>query len=286
MGVFGGDATHLHSWGSIFVQDVLVPLRKKPFGPRQHLFALRCSIIGVALFAFLFGALYRQVDYIFMWWSVTQAIYVGGVGSAIIGGLYWKKGTTVAAWTSLFVGSVLSVTGIIVRQVDSDFPLNGVQISFWASFIAIFLYVVVSLLTNKKDFNMDRLLHRGAYAATKEPKDVSAIAGVLFAWSILLSGIFIVGTTWNYFSRWPDAFWPPFWHIVGLGFPIFFALVTGIWFTWGGVLGIGRFFIRLRAERIDHLDDGTVKDHQNLDDRGSPGLNAKCADEFGPWVSH
>jgi solute:Na+ symporter, SSS family len=305
MGVFGGDATHLHSWGSIFVQDVLVPLRRKPFGPRQHLFALRCSIIGVAIFAFVFGALYRQVDYIFMWWSVTQAIYVGGVGSAIIGGLYWKKGTTAAAWTALFVGSVLSVAGIIVRQINSDFPLNGVQISFWASFVAIFLYVIVSLLTHKEDFNMDRLLHRGSYASAKEPINISAtstsrqvwlgrligidenfskgdkwIAGALFAWSMLLSGIFIVGTTWNYFSRWPDSFWPPFWHIVGLGFPIFFALITGVWFTWGGVLGIGRFFKRLRAERINHLDDGTVKDHQNLDDRGSPDLNAKPADEY------
>ncbi len=32
MGIFGGDATHLHSWGSILVQDVFVPLRRKPFG--------------------------------------------------------------------------------------------------------------------------------------------------------------------------------------------------------------------------------------------------------------
>lgn len=37
MGIFGGDATHLHSWGSIFVQDFLISLRKKPFGPRMHL---------------------------------------------------------------------------------------------------------------------------------------------------------------------------------------------------------------------------------------------------------
>ncbi|SDU18015.1 solute:Na+ symporter, SSS family [Verrucomicrobium sp. GAS474] len=294
MGVFGGDATHLHSWGSIFVQDVLVPLRKKPFGPRQHLFVLRCSIIGVALFAFLFGALYRQVDYIVMWWSVTTAIYVGGVGAAIIGGLYWKKGTAAGAWAALFAGSTLSVGGIIARQMNPHFPLNGVQISFSVTFISILLYVVVSLLTNKGDFNMDRLLHRGAYAIAEDPKTTGDApsqakrhwlsrligidenfskgdkwtAGLLFAWSLCFTLLFIVGTTWNYLSPWPKTVWPSFWHVVGFGFPVFFAIVTGIWFTWGGVRGIGRFFTHLGGERVNHLDDGTVRDHRNLDERG------------------
>jgi SSS family solute:Na+ symporter len=68
MGLFGGDSSHLHSWGSIFVQDVLLPLRKKPFGPRQHILILRLSILGVALFAFLFGSLVRQTEYVYMWW--------------------------------------------------------------------------------------------------------------------------------------------------------------------------------------------------------------------------
>ena len=290
MGTFGGDATALHSWGSIFVQDVLVPLRKKPFGPRRHLFVLRCSIIGVALFAFLFGTLYRQVDYIMMWWSVTTAIYVGGVGAAIIGGLYWKKGTTAGAYTALAVGSILSLSGIVARQIDPQFPLNGVQISFSVTLLAIFLYVAVSLLTNREDFNMDRLLHRRAYAAPKPPSPAGQtpswlgrligldenfskgdkwIAGLLFVWSSLLSLTFIVGTTWNFISPWPAAVWPAFWHVVSIGFPIFFAVVTGIWFTWGGIRGIRGFFERLRSERVNHLDDGTVKDHQNLDERAS-----------------
>ncbi|WP_197673030.1 hypothetical protein [Verrucomicrobium sp. GAS474] len=293
MGVFGGDATHLHSWGGIFVQDVLVPLRKKPFGPKQHLRALRCSIIGVALFAFLFGAFYRQVDYIAMWWALTCAIYVGGVGAAIIGGLYWKKGTTAGAWTALFVGSTLAVSGIVWRHLDAHCPLNGAQISFGTCLIAMSLYVIVSLLTHREDFNMDRLLHRGAYAKAPEPGHeivaVAArkplglsrligfdenfslgdkwIAGALFAWSSLFSVLFVVGTIWNYIAPWPAAFWGSFWHVVGLGFPIFFAVVTGIWFTWGGVRGIRDFFRRFRLERNNPLDDGTVKNHQNLDER-------------------
>ncbi|HEY8967401.1 MAG TPA: hypothetical protein VIM58_13205, partial [Candidatus Methylacidiphilales bacterium] len=289
MGIFGGDATHLHSWGSIFVQDVLVPLRRKPFGPRQHLLALRCAIAGVAFFAFLFGALYRQVDYVFMWWAVTVAIYVGGVGAAILGGLYWKKGTTQGAWAALVSGASLSVGGIVARQLDPAFPLNGIQISFAATCVALSLYVGVSLLTCREDFNMDRLLHRGAYArkdaaAGKEPfrgswlarlagidRDFSRadrwIAGLLLAWTLGLAGVFVVGTFWNWLSPWPRPAWLAFWRVVGLGFPIFFACATGIWFTWGGVRGISRFLRRLREERINHLDDGTVKDHQNLDER-------------------
>ena len=60
MGIFGGDSTHLHSWGSLFVQDVLVPLRKRPFGTKQHIKVLRRSITGVAIFVFLFGAFFPQ----------------------------------------------------------------------------------------------------------------------------------------------------------------------------------------------------------------------------------
>ena len=33
--------TYLHSWGSIFIQDVILPFRKKPFSPKQHIWLLR-----------------------------------------------------------------------------------------------------------------------------------------------------------------------------------------------------------------------------------------------------
>ncbi|HEY0256897.1 MAG TPA: hypothetical protein VGC39_05605 [Candidatus Methylacidiphilales bacterium] len=292
MGIFGGDSTQLHSWGSIFVQDILVPLRNKPFGARQHLRMLRLSIIGVATFAFIFGSLFRPADYILMWWAVTQAIYTGGAGSAIIGGLYWKKGTTTGAWAALITGSVLSVGGIIAKQVyDRQFPLNGVQISFFATLIAIAIYVIVSLLTNREDFNMDRMLHRGAYAKIKpvvgEPvisphgnvwlgKLIGLdenftltdkwIACSLFGWTLIWFLVFIIGTIWNQIDPWPTSVWASFWHVVAIGLPIFFAVVTGVWFTWGGLRDMKDLFRRLGGERVNHLDDGTVINHQNLDE--------------------
>ena len=287
MAVFGGDATHLHSWGSILIQDVLLPLRKKPFRPQQHIWILRCSITGVAVFGFLFGIFFQQTEYISMWFQVTQAIFTGGAGSAIIGGLYWKKGTAEAAWAAMIAGSGLSVGGILCRQIyGHSFPLNGLQISFFAALIAIAVYIVVSLLTCREDFNLDRMLHRGAYAtgavkvAPRRKISLSSligfddnftrsdkwIAGGLFGYSMIYLVLFLVGTAWNLIAPWPLSVWSSFWHVVGVGLPVFFAVVTGVWFTWGGVKDMRSLFRRLGQEQVNALDDGMVVNHRNLDE--------------------
>ncbi len=295
MGIFGGDATHLHSWGSIFVQDFLVPIRKKPFGPRLHLLILRCSIIGVGCFSFLFGTFFHMTDYITMWWSVTTAIFVAGAGSAIIGGLYWKRGTAAGAWAAIITGCTLTLGGIIGQQVyahaNLHFALNGLQIAFFSSLFSIVAYVITSLLTCHKSFNLDRMLHRGPYASIKsrlgeasvKPKGKVGwskwigfdenftlgdkwIAGGLFGWGMLWFSVFCVGTLWNLMAPWSNETWANYYHVVGVAFPILFAVLTGIWFTWGGVRDIRALFRRLDVERANPLDDGTVVDHQNLDE--------------------
>jgi SSS family solute:Na+ symporter len=108
--------TYLHSWGSIFIQDVILPFRKKPFTPKQHIWLLRFSIIFVAIFIFCFSMLFKQNEYILMFFSITGAIFLGGAGACIIGGLYWKRGSTSGAWAALIIGCVLAVGGMILRQ--------------------------------------------------------------------------------------------------------------------------------------------------------------------------
>ena len=80
--------TYLHAWGTIFVQDVILPFRRSR-SPKASGYCL--SILGVAIFAFFFSLLYTPTQYIAMFLAITGAIFVGGAGSAIIGGLYWKR---------------------------------------------------------------------------------------------------------------------------------------------------------------------------------------------------
>lgn len=285
MGVFGGDSSHLHSWGSILVQDVVIPLRRKPLSQAQHIRALRLGVIGVAVFAFLFGSLFRQTEYIFMWWAVTSAVFIGGAGVVIVGGLYWKKGTTAAAWSAMIAGSVLSVVGIGVRLAyGTRFPLNGQWVSMVVIGVAIAIYVVVSLLTSKVDFNMDRMLHRGAYADpdTASPSGAPRpakkftwgrlagfdenfsrtdkwITGALLVWSLLWFVVMVVGTVWNMTAPWPAEWWSAFWHIAGVGIPAFMTFVMAVWLTWGGIVNIRDLFRRLKTQTVDRTDDGIVQ---------------------------
>jgi solute:Na+ symporter, SSS family len=266
------DCSYLHSWGSIIVQDLVLPLRRSPEppSPTGHLRMLRWSIAGVTLFAFIFSALFRQTDFIYMYFSITATIFVGGAGSAIVGGLYWRRGTTAAAWTAMTVGSVLGVAGIVVRQLRPGFPINGVWMSAITMVIAVAAYVVVSLLGGGPGIDMDRLLHRGCWAVEGGARPAAGPAGPwwkrligmdhqftrrdkvisigIFAWNALWLVAFLVITAWNVlFRAWPLAWWSRYWFVAGALVPLLVGVFTTIWFAIGGVRDLRELLRGLEA---------------------------------------
>ena len=103
------------------------------------------------------------------------------------------------------------------------------------------------------------------------------IALSLFAWTMIWVVVLIIGSVWNAFSPLGDEFWAAYWHVVGIGIPVFLCFVTAIWFTFGGVRDIRRLFADLRREQVDALDDGTVVDHRNLNEVAGPSANKEGA---------
>jgi SSS family solute:Na+ symporter len=304
------DDTYLHSWGSVFIQDVLLPLRGKPLAPDEHLRWLRRSIIGVAVFSWCFSLLFPLNEYIFMWFSITGAIYLGGAGTAVIGGLYWKRGTTSGAWAGMITGSVLSVSGIVLNniiwpslerirsalpdwawlaQLPAEFPLNGVEMATIAAFSAMFVYVTVSLLTPDPRINMDKLLHRGAYAVAgehirrREPKLMARLFGMgseftktdrmiyylQIGWIAVWTGLFIVITVWNLTSKWSVIAWTRYWLITTVIVGVV-SLVTVVWFLIGGTYDIIDMIRRLRQVVQDANDDGVVRESFQEPDQSAP----------------
>jgi SSS family solute:Na+ symporter len=283
------DNSAYHSWGSIFLQDAIMPLRKKPFEKKEHLFWLRVSIVMIGVFAFTFSSFWTLRDYIFMWFQITNSIYVGGASCAIIGGLYWKKATAKGAWAGFLTGSILSVTGIILRQIYpgmtfpwSDQVIDGLYMAVFTIIIAYVVFIVVSLATHYKDFDMDRLLHRGAYAIAKDhphleigsrryrwlkrlgiTREFSPVDKIIYfaamGWTIVMVVTFIGWTVINVFNPMPSETWRVAWSYF---VPVMLLIVftTGIWFFIGGLRDVVRLFRGLAAVNPDANDDGSVND--------------------------
>ena len=289
--------TYLHSWGSIFIQDVIMPFRKKPFDKETHIKVLRYSIFGVAVFIFLFSLLFSQSQKIALYFAVTAAIFAGGCGAVIIGGLYWNRGTTSAAWTAMIIGAIIGVSGTLVKQI-SDIWLLDVNSYAQLKTILAFLkningqeywglgmasasisYIAVSLLFPKKPVNMDKLLNRGKYSIDGEvnivdeevkigwkifgmgkefTKNDKLIYILNYAWTGLWTLVFIIGTVYNLSNPVSDNAWMKFWE-----YYIYIHLVLSgivlVWFTLGGFIDLKSMITSLQSEVRDHGDDGWVE---------------------------
>ncbi|MBU0479157.1 sodium:solute symporter [bacterium] len=296
--------TYLHSWGSILIQDVILPFRKKPLEAKHHVSLLRWSIFGVAVFAFLFSLLFRQSEYILMFFAITGAI-VSGLGAAIVGGLYWKRGTTFAACTALTIGWVMAISRIVLRQIAPHFKniadrglflqfmdklnsINSQTVWFFIMLSCILSYIIISILTCRKPFNMQRMLHIGEYAvkgehvkASDAPKSIwwkimgiskefsrsdKFLAGALVVWNFGWFGIFLFGTIYNLIVDVPTDSWATFWHI-WIWLQLLIGIPATIWFTWGGIRDIKRLFKRLSTIKRNDMDDGTVVHHHLLGEK-------------------
>ncbi len=199
--------TYLHSWGSIFIQDVVMPFRRRPISPRHHLLLLRVAIIGVAVFIFLFSLLYQQNQAIALFLALTGTLFAGWSGACIIGGLYTRWGTTSGAWASGFVGVFMVMGWFILQSANTSLDTTGV--AFWglldwigveraqaiaawmierfpngqelwglSMFTCLLTYVVVSLgsqILRPHRFNIERLLNRGRYAIEGEAEMIDPV---------------------------------------------------------------------------------------------------------------
>ena len=221
------DDTRIFSATITVSQDVILPLRKKKLTPREHMWMVRWVAIGVGVFFFCGSSFMSQLDYISLFVSLMCTMWLGGCGPMLILGLYSRFGTTKGAWTSLLTGVFMALGGMFVQRqwanlvypwlrdngllegvknalttLSSPFmpyinwsvvtqdrcPINSYEWYFITMMTTLLLYVVVSLLTCKEKFNLDRMLHRGKYALDEQaslsvlrlniPKVISSLHGV------------------------------------------------------------------------------------------------------------
>jgi SSS family solute:Na+ symporter len=277
----------MHAWGGVLLQDIILPFRKQPLEPKAHLLALRAAIVFVGLVAFFLSISYNPKQSILMLFAAVNSIWLGPAGAVMLGGLYWKKGTARAAMATLLAGSLVGMVFFILQQgwpvwyANADFPINGQYCFLINILFSIALYVGISLLSREPDFKMDRMLHRGAYAAAGEAlpelrptcwwQTIFGItpmfnrrdritAYIIVGWFLFWLGTFIAGMTYGFLADPADAVWVRFWYVyLCLNFAVLVG--TTLWLGIGGIKDVLALFKTMSGASRDDSDDGTVSNH-------------------------
>lgn len=315
------DDSRIFSSTITLTQDVVMPFVKKQLTPKQHINVVRAVALFVGMF-FFFGSFFMsQLDYIDLFMTITTSIWMGGAGPIMIFGLYSRRGTSAGAFASLFTGTFITVGSIflqrnwagtvypflvktgwadpigrfieavssplnpwVVWKMDAiKYPINSKEIFFIAMLFSLAMYWIVSLLTCRKPFNLEKMLHRGEYADEQSIKPPAVkrsifsrligitpeysrgdkiIAYSVFSYTFVYRFIFtfIVVAVWNVFSPWKPAWWDKYFLITSLIVPGIVAAISSVWFLIGGIVDLRRLFIDLGNRReIDESDNGQVK---------------------------
>ena len=322
------DDSRIYSASLTITQDCVLPFRKN-MTPEQHVRMIRLVSIIVGLLYMLGSIFFAQLDYINLFVAIMWGMWAAGGGPVMIFGLYSRFGTAAGAFASLISGLVFTVGGVLFQRNWASviypwleknqlveivgnilsavsrpfnpvivwemnplkFPINSYEIYFFAIVFSIISYCVVSWLTCKTPFNLERMLHRGIYAIDEEKPQsswtwknfYSKIIGITpeyttgdkwIAWGVFVytiiyrfCGTFILVVIWNTISPWPVSRWGNYFLWVQLIIPAGLAVITTIWFGVGGFWDLKDFFRSLRNRESDHLDNGVVEGEVSLMDK-------------------
>ncbi|MBR7105232.1 MAG: sodium:panthothenate symporter [Lentisphaeria bacterium] len=329
--IISTDDSRIYSASATLVQDCIVPFFKNDtLTPERHVFLIRAVSIFVGVFFFIGSYFMAQIDYINMFVSIMYGMWMGGCGPMIVFGFYSRFGTAAGAWASLVSGMLINMSGIVFQRtwaahiypwleannlVDAvgnflttvsgpfnpyivwemnrlKFPINSYEVYFLAMATSLIVYIVVSLITYKEPFNLDRMLHRGKYAVEGEKKIhtvwsfktiFSKIIGItpeytrgdriiarsVFVYSFIYKFFvaFVLVVVWNMITPWPIEWWGHYFLVTFLVIPGIAAAITCVWFTAGSSRDLIYLYRDLKNRVVDHLDNGMVEGHVAISEK-------------------
>lgn len=161
---------YIMSWSTSIVNDCICPFRKNPYSKREHIRAVRTTVVVVCLLFFLFGMSYTPTTSLWAYlWLCANVI--GGTGIAVLFGMYWSRATTKGAYAAVLTCFVLPMADLVARRIylwrfgGVSFPVKPQTTGLYTYLIAIMLLVIVSLLSREKSRYWDlgktvRMLNR------------------------------------------------------------------------------------------------------------------------------
>lgn len=118
------NSSYLLGWSSIIAQDIVLPLRRRPLGPRGQVLLNRIANLFVSLFILFWGIWYTLPGPTYFYLNITASIFLGGTLATVVGGLYWKRAHTLGGYCALIAGAAGAV-GFFFFHVPANYAGLG-----------------------------------------------------------------------------------------------------------------------------------------------------------------
>lgn len=246
--------------------------------------------------ALIFGSGFSTLGLIIQrtWTSIHKFLEIHGWHEAVYD-FFVKCSSPFMPWIDWSCGAAENGREAALRLFAEKFPVTSIELNFMGMILAIVAYIVISLLTCKESFNLDRLLHRNKYAYDEDiakgetigtdsiwSKLYKTLIGItpeytktdkVIAWSVFIYSIgwnficlFVVVLVWNTIKPFSGEDWSIYFFITTIAASILIGSVSTVWFLWGGIKDLRLLFKDLKARVVNPLDNGQVVGHTSLAD--------------------
>ena len=103
------NSSYLLGWSAVISQDVVLPLRtmmgKAQLSSRAQLVVNRVANLFVSLFLMFWGLYYTPPGAVYLYLNITGTIFLAGAFVSVVGGLYWKRASTLGGYLAMLMGA-------------------------------------------------------------------------------------------------------------------------------------------------------------------------------------
>lgn len=100
------DSSYLLTWASVIYNDIISPLRRRPFTQREGIRLNRIIVCAIGAFLLVYGLWYELPGTAWDYLSITGSIYLSSISVLLVACLYWRPANRGGAYAAIVLGAI------------------------------------------------------------------------------------------------------------------------------------------------------------------------------------
>ena len=138
------DSSYLLGWASVIYNDILAVFHKGTWAEKKAVLINKLLVAAIGLFLLFYGLWYPLKSDLWVYMTLTAAIYSVSVSTLLIAACYWKKANTWGAYAAIVVGSAIPILFLVLQQVPATAELAK-SIGPYYSGISAFVFAWIAM---------------------------------------------------------------------------------------------------------------------------------------------